>query len=584
MSAYPESPVESPRSPPAVSLEAFGSTERVPSVLPEPLMLGNDDDEYPEDLREWLLENAESKWTVKERHFLERVRDDCGDLLKAVPVRYRDAYGDRRLLRFLRQHKTCDKGLTAARKYLEWRRDHGVDKIREALGTDEFGPRDWPHGDQLLDRFCILPCSTNLFDVKGNALCVEQYGHWPADRLRDITAEKYLQWQLHCLEHKSMQLEKIAMARERTVLEAARRNFRRLDEGWGEIARLCTIFDMTGLTFAHALLPIGFKMVKHLIPMVQKYYPWLQDTTLVVNASSTVYTFWHTLKPILPKHTQRKIFIYSSTSPSVQEKKSGLATNVRLEFLPTVLGGLAPCPALTPPLSADEYALKQQQQPQRTFTSGSSSKFSSFASSASSISEADSLWEEVPRAWSSSGESSPGDSLRRPSSPDSVVSPRSPPLTPGEASPPDSPYTDVGDLSPTGRVLTDHLAAGGKTLVFKHSRRRSIKSRRYLTCTDGLLKLTRVRRPSGLWRRASSRMIHLHLGICVVQGQQPSPDGGDPWQHKIYKRAATLPPNFLVVGTRSANNLVLEFETDEEANVVAAQILAAANDTPATTS
>ena len=90
--------------------------------------------------------------------------------------------------------------------------------------------------------------------MKGNALCVEQYGFWPAHRLKDVTAEKYIGWQTYALEHKSMVLERIALGRERAVLRAAHAQWLAdpgkatpLREGWGEVARLCTIFDMKGL-------------------------------------------------------------------------------------------------------------------------------------------------------------------------------------------------------------------------------------------------------------------------------------------------------------------------------------------------
>ena len=99
----------------------------------------------------------------------------------------------------------------------------------------------------------MLPCATALFDTSGNALCVEQYGFWPAHRLRDITPDVYIAWQTHALELKSMVLERIALGRERVLLRAAHaqwlqdpRSARPLREGWGEVPRLCTIFDMRG--------------------------------------------------------------------------------------------------------------------------------------------------------------------------------------------------------------------------------------------------------------------------------------------------------------------------------------------------
>ena len=216
----------------------------------------------------------------------------------------------------------------------------------------------WPLGDFFKDRLAVCPCSTSLFDVKGNALCVEQYGFWPAHRLRDVTAEGYIAWQTYALEFKSMQLERIALGRERVLLRAAHAQWEAnragaaggsLREGWGEIARLCTIFDMKGLTFGHALLPGGYRMVKQLIPLVQRYYPWLQDTTHFVNASMAVSTFFAYLRPLLPKHTQRKIYIHGLGATGA------LTEEIRPDFLPEALGGRAECLDLAPPPTCEEY-------------------------------------------------------------------------------------------------------------------------------------------------------------------------------------------------------------------------------------
>ena len=235
---------------------------------------------------------------------------------------------------------------TRGRRYLAYRRENGLDEILAFLRKGDVPQSGWPLGDFFKDRLAVCPCSTSLFDVKGNALCVEQYGFWPAHRLRDVTAEGYIAWQTYALEFKSMQLERIALGRERVLLRAAHAQWEAnragaaggsLREGWGEIARLCTIFDMKGLTFGHALLPGGYRMVKQLIPLVQRYYPWLQDTTHFVNASMAVSTFFAYLRPLLPKHTQRKIYIHGLGATGA------LTEEIRPDFLPEALGGRAEC-------------------------------------------------------------------------------------------------------------------------------------------------------------------------------------------------------------------------------------------------
>ena len=139
---------------------------------------------------------------------------------------------------------------------------------------------------------------------------MEQYGFWPAHRLKDITAEKYIGWQTYALEHKSMVLERIALGRERAVLRAAHAQWLAdpgkatpLREGWGEVARLCTIFDMKGLTLSHALLPGGFNMVRQLIPLVQKNYPCCRHDPFRNVSNSYA---WSMLRPLLPKTPKEK--------------------------------------------------------------------------------------------------------------------------------------------------------------------------------------------------------------------------------------------------------------------------------------
>ena len=130
-----------------------------------------------------------------------------------------------------------------------------------------------------------------------------------------------------------------AWKRERAVLRAAHAQWLAdpgkatpLREGWGEVARLCTIFDMKGLTLSHALLPGGFNMVRQLIPLVQKNYPWLQDTTHFVNASGATSYAWSMLRPLLPKNTQRKVHIHGAGAAQ------SLTEEVRPDFLPEQLG------------------------------------------------------------------------------------------------------------------------------------------------------------------------------------------------------------------------------------------------------
>lgn len=362
------SPATSPRTPgkatsaPEVATPVIDPTTLTPWLGPErapprplPEISTKDELEDPA-FRAWLkAAPPPPRWVASERAFLARVRKECAPQLSRAP-NYPEAYGDRRLLRFLRQHKSEKKGVKAVKEYLRWRETEKIDVIRDAILNGRTEPQTWPAGPFFKARCAVLPCSSSCFDMKGNALCVEQYGFWPAARLKDVTAEKYIGWQTYALEHKSMVLERIALGRERAVLRAAHaqwlsdpRKAIPLREGWGEVARLCTIMDMKGLTLSHALLPGGFNMLRQLIPLVQKNYPWLQDTTHLVNVSGAISYAWSMLRPFVPKHTQSKTFIHSKNA------SASLTEEIRPDFLPEQLGGRAACVALTPPVSLEDY-------------------------------------------------------------------------------------------------------------------------------------------------------------------------------------------------------------------------------------
>ncbi|KAH8067173.1 hypothetical protein JL721_7873 [Aureococcus anophagefferens] len=251
---------------------AWLGPERAPP-LPLPELIPGDEADDPA-FAAWLrAAPLAPRWVKSERDFLDLVRSECREELARAPP-YPEAYGERRLLRFLRQHKKADKALAAVKQraprpfstYLAYRRENGLDEILAFLRKGDVPQSGWPLGDFFKDRLAVCPCSTSLFDVKGNALCVEQYGFWPAHRLRDVTAEGYIAWQTYALEFKSMQLERIALGRS-------------------------------------------------------------GDTTHFVNASMAVSTFFAYLRPLLPKHTQRKIYIHG-LGPQARSRR------IRPDFLP----------------------------------------------------------------------------------------------------------------------------------------------------------------------------------------------------------------------------------------------------------
>lgn len=409
----------------------------------------------------------------------------------------------------------------------------------------------WPLGDFFKDRLAVCPCSTSLFDVKGNALCVEQYGFWPAHRLRDVTAEGYIAWQTYALEFKSMQLERIALGRERVLLRAAHAQWEAnragaaggsLREGWGEIARLCTIFDMKGLTFGHALLPGGYRMVKQLIPLVQRYYPWLQDTTHFVNASMAVSTFFAYLRPLLPKHTQRKIYIHGLGATGA------LTEEIRPDFLPEALGGRAVCLDLAPPPTCEEYDAR--------VAAG-----------------------DAGLATATAAEASHDDARPVASAVVLPDPPRIPPAAadaeraeaPPAAEAPEKPPPPAAEEEETARREPGTMVPGIEIPVHKHGRRGRAERSLRLDPGEELQIL-----PAKKWRLLKkTRRLRIAEDLSAWRGSRTHgakpPEGPRPrtqLQRDASLRASQYPPNFVILATDKGKLVTLELATEHQAEAL----------------
>jgi len=219
--------------------ECWASSERAP---PLPLL------ELPpthEDVVEpWMrAAGVAPRWNARERKFLARCRREYRAAFAAAPP-YLDAYGDRRLLRFLRQDPQPDEDRAVAKvgAYLEWRQRTDADAARAKLETilqreaetaARHDPRQWPHGDVLLECIRLVQCSERYFDRSGNAVTVYQAFHWPAPDLRKqvggMSARQLVDFATFGAEYNQVMMERISISREKVLLDHARS----LYEAWG---------------------------------------------------------------------------------------------------------------------------------------------------------------------------------------------------------------------------------------------------------------------------------------------------------------------------------------------------------------
>lgn len=305
------------------------------------------------------------RWTPAERRFLARARSTFAVELSDVPP-YLDAYGDRRMLRFLRMDPRLDedRAIEKVGTYLAWRREAKADQMRALVPERGSNPRDWPHGDILLDCIRVLQCSEQYFSKRGHAVTVYQAFHWPARALRakvgGMTSKQLVDFATFGAEYNAVQMERISVARERVLLDHAkqiylrRKHGKKLEvddddeftplqkEGWGEITRLCAITDMAGCTFTSMMMPQLVPAVVQAVSIFVQHYPFIVGELHVINCVPLVAKiFRRALRTVVPKHIADQVQVHVHTSE--------LLTSVTPDNLPAQIGGTAECPQLEPP-------------------------------------------------------------------------------------------------------------------------------------------------------------------------------------------------------------------------------------------
>lgn len=315
----------------------------------------------------WFAEaGIAPRWTKGERRYLARVRATFSAELANVPP-YLDAYGDRRMLRFLRMDPQLDeeKAIAKVSTYLAWRRESKADEMRKVVDEKGHDPSRWPHGHVLLECIRLLQCSEEYFDKKGNAVTVYQAFHWPAKALRarvgQLTTKELVEFATFGAEYNAVQMERISVSRERVLIDHARKLFedgkdpKRVDpdasatqytplyrEGWGELTRLCAITDMTGCTFSSIMMPALIPTVVQSVSIFVNHYPFIVGELHVINCNALVAkVFKKALQAVVPKHIADQVQIHVNADE--------LFDSVRHDNLPVQVGGSAPCDRLVPP-------------------------------------------------------------------------------------------------------------------------------------------------------------------------------------------------------------------------------------------
>lgn len=148
------------------------------------------------------------RWADDETLALKEIKKRLQGELSVQP-RHADVVGDRKLLRFYRGHgKDLDKTCEHISRFLRWREEAGVGEIRAAILRDGSShPSKFPKAEEILRLVPQIVINHKLRDREGAPLCLEQYRFSPHGVLQEVSVDEYIQFQIYCLEYKSLVLE-----------------------------------------------------------------------------------------------------------------------------------------------------------------------------------------------------------------------------------------------------------------------------------------------------------------------------------------------------------------------------------------
>lgn len=114
------------------------------------------------------------RWLEKDAASLDEIKTLLKDDLDNYPP-YPEVVGDRRLLRFIKGFSgNVEKAADGYRKFLKWRKDAGVDIIRNKILYGNVNhPKDFPCGEIILDVLPQIVVSPHAYDYKRQPITLE---------------------------------------------------------------------------------------------------------------------------------------------------------------------------------------------------------------------------------------------------------------------------------------------------------------------------------------------------------------------------------------------------------------------------
>lgn len=222
-----------------------------------------------------------------------------------------ELHDDFTLRRFLRARGgDLDKAYDMFTASLQWRKEHGVDTIRETA------PRDNKNFALLVKYW---PGRMYKTDKTGVPVYYERIGAVDVKGLvSSVPAEDITSFHIH-------QQEEARALKQRLSKEAGKSMYANI-----------VVEDLAGLGMSHMYTP-GIDLFKKIIAMDQNNYPDTLKAYYVINAPSLVSVGWSMIKPLLDARTRNKVKIMGG------DYKDALLEVIDEENLPEEYGGKSTC-------------------------------------------------------------------------------------------------------------------------------------------------------------------------------------------------------------------------------------------------
>ena len=271
------------------------------------------------------------RWSDEDTKALAELRAAIGDRLSSVP-QFPEVVGDRKLLRFLRGHDyNVPKVATLYCQFLEWRREHRVDEIRENIVKGGMNhPTKFPNGEKILSLIPQVVLAHEVSDYFGCALIVEQFTFSPSLVLKEISLDEYLIFVIYCLEYRSIILEQLSEEAERKKIASMKAS--NCTEPYGVILYACVIRDLRGVGWDH-VGSTGRDILGAVIKVASDNYPELMRRCFIINSPFIFYTAWIFIQGLLAAKTVGKIMVLGA------DYLDHMLKEVHIDSLPLFLGG-----------------------------------------------------------------------------------------------------------------------------------------------------------------------------------------------------------------------------------------------------